>query len=80
MKNIFKSKWFKTRPKVIQEMVKLRPPTKKYYLKTTGKDYYYPYSYNENGTMRVTRFDHSTNKPLWQVFGIKPEELLPKYG
>lgn len=76
MRKIQNSEWYKTRPKMIQEMVDKWPPGK-YVMLSTGADYYVPYSYSESGTMTVTRFDAVTNKPMFHVFGIKPEELLP---
>ena len=68
--------WLKTRPKKIREMIRFRPMGYKYFMAETGDDYYIPYSYNENGTMKVTRYEGFLNVPMFIVFGVKPEDLI----
>ncbi len=74
--DLFESDWFKTRPENIKEMIRNKP-LGKYLMLSTGLDYYVPYSYCEDGTMTVIRFSHISESPMFKVFGIKPDALLP---
>lgn len=67
--------WFDSRPEVIKEMIRKYSPWNKF-LMPPHKDYYTIEGYSEDGTVRVVRWDHRTNEPRWQVFGVNPNTLV----
>jgi len=73
--------WFRERPMVIQDMVLTTPPWETYAMNGDG-DRYQVYSYNENGTVTVTRFHPGplVLLPMWNVFGVDPANLTPVEG
>lgn len=64
--------WLATRPPVIQDLGSRFPPDVDYGMNQDG-DVYRIYSYNENGTVTVTRFMQGC--PVWNVFGVDPAQL-----
>ena len=70
----------KERPQVIWDLARSHPPDGEYRLATDLEgDTYRIESYCEDGTMRVTRYGGVLGyecAPMWQVFGMKPEDLV----
>lgn len=64
---------------VIQDMVLATPPWFIYTMDDDDSSFalYAVYSYNENGTVTVTRFTDAMGYPLpmWNVFGVNPKSL-----
>lgn len=72
--------WLADRPQIIKDLARSHPPDGKYRLaNSTDDDFYCVYSYSENGTMtmsRYTRLGPGSVMPMWNVFGMKPEDLV----
>ena len=69
--------WYESRPQVIKNLYDRVPPDKLYRLNNLGEDHYVVNSYNENGTIKATRFFANTNQPIHQVFGLSPDDFIP---
>lgn len=72
--------WLTDRPQIIKDLAASHPPDSQYRLAdSTDEDLYAIYSYHEDGTMTVTRYTRlgpDTVIPVWNVFGMKPEDLV----
>lgn len=77
----FESDWFKERPLPVQQLLKERPPTEKWYLKSGDSDEYYGVIViGADGSIEPTLRIYVSGPlpPLTerQVFGIKKEDLF----
>ena len=72
--------WLRDRPQVIKDLARSHPPDAQYRLASGGDDdVYLIYSYSEDGTMTVSRFAQVgpfSLMPMWNVFGMRPEDLV----
>lgn len=82
---LFESEWFKTRPKVIQDLCRQFPPESEVRIIGTGQIAYI-YSYFEDGTLSVIvdakrsfeevgRVSAFGTEKSYRVFGLKPKAL-----
>lgn len=79
------TEWYKTRPKVIQKLIRQFPPDCTVRLVKTGQ-FGTPYSYFEDGTLSAVIDAHRSfseggcvsvfgPEEDYRVFGLKPEDL-----
>lgn len=72
--------WLADRPQIIKDLARSHPPDGEYRLAdSTDEDRYAIYSYSEDGTMTVTRYTKLGPDwvvPMWNVFGMRPEDLV----
>lgn len=73
--------WLAGRPQVIQDLARSHPPDDIYRLSSsTDDDVYMVHSYFEDGTIKAIRYTQSPDGqliPMWAVFGMRPEDLVP---
>ena len=84
MKELLKApgfkKWFDSRPKRVQALIRLFPPNRLYRIKDSGPAYGPLFSWSEEGgsggklTVKVD-IVYDTQMPR-QVFGVEPEDLI----
>lgn len=72
--------WLAGRPQIIKDLARSHPPDGEYRLASgSDDDLYRIYSYSEDGTMKVTRYTRLPGGglcPLWNVFGMTPDDLV----
>lgn len=73
--------WLAGRPQVIQDLARSHPPDGSYQLSSgTDDDVYMVHSYAEDGTIKAIRHTQLPDGqliPMWAVFGMRPEDLVP---
>lgn len=84
MKELLKSKWFKSRPKPVQDKIREYPPSREYIYKPTGqKGTLYSYSESEDGSCNsctmifLGKDSGGRHVEDRQVFGISFKDLQP---
>lgn len=73
-------KWLETRPQEIKDMARRVPPASWWRLPSDGDpeaSVYQLYSWSEGGTVTLTRYNVASKEPMWNVFGIEPDKLVP---
>jgi hypothetical protein len=74
IKKILLELWLIPRPIIIKKLARQFPPYKKYFMPNNlDSGYYYPISYNENGTITCNKTDFLGFH--YEVFGILPADL-----
>jgi hypothetical protein len=70
--------WYQERPESVQALIRQLPPGSYTQAGRPPDFYYMPYSYEEDGTVTMTKFSAVDDRPIYRVFGMQPDTFVPR--